>query len=254
MIPGANALNQVRRITLSICLALVAMLTVPAPGLLPVVAQESDQYQAELVEWAIDISGPNYELEGVDIEEYPHGRGERIYVSSVEDVGFVEISFFDDEDPPEQAIELMLRDFRSASSFMDVLERGVANDVNYAFARFQLETQVFGYLYIEVVEDVQGNTDVAQSFYSLDQDFLEQLDVARSEIQIDERPFLAEPVIGLEDLVAQDQALLASTPEPVPTPDQGSYTYQTADVDLVVEGNIEFDFPLRNRELDSTLR
>src|SRR5699024_661026 len=126
----------------------------------------------------------------------------------------------------------------------------VANDVNYAFARFQLETQVFGYLYMEVVEDVQGNTDVAQSFYSLDQDFLEQLDVARSEIQIDERPFLAEPVIGLEDLVAQDQALLASTPEPVPTPDQGSYTYQTVEVDLVVEGNIEFDFPLRNRELD----
>lgn len=242
--PGSTVVGRLR--ALVVCLTILAGLPVSAGF----AAQDDNVYEAELIDWTIEASGPNYMLQNVDLEEYPHGRGERIYITSVDSAGFVEVSFFDDEDSPEQTIELMLRDFESASRSLDVLDSGFADDVHYAFARFELEQGMSGYFYIEVAEDIDGNTDLSQSIYSIDADFLEQLEIARSEISLAGLSFLAAPVIDLDSIVRKDQALLASTPELVPTPDQGSYTFETNDAELVVRGNIEFDFPLINRELD----
>lgn len=226
------------------------MLVVTVPFVPASATQNGSDYETELLGWIIEVSGPNYVLENVALEEYPHGRGERVYITSLESAGFAEVSFFDDEDTPEQTIELMLRDFESASQSLEVLDSGYANAMHYAFARFTLEQGLSGYFYVEVAEDISGNTDLVQSIYTLDADFLEQVAIARSEISLDGLQFFADPVIDLETLVVEDQALLASTPEAVPTPDQGSYTYRTVDAELVVEGSIEFDFPLFNRELD----
>lgn len=236
-----------RRIRLVIaCLVLVASI----PFAVGAAAQPGTPYETELLGWNIDVTGPNYTLENVALEEYPHGQGERVYITSLESLGFVEISFFDDEDTPEQTVDLMLRDFDAASRSLEVLDSGFANDIHYALARFELEQGMAGYFYIEVAEDVVGNTDVSQSLYTLDSDFLEQLDLARSEISLEGLPFLAQPAIDLESKVSDDQVLLASTPEPIATPDQGNYTFRTTDVVLDVQGSIEFDFPLINRELD----
>lgn len=219
-------------------------------GTIAVSAQDQERYDAELMDWTIDVSGPNYVLQDVALEEYPHGRGERIYITSVDSAGFVEVSFFDDKDTPEQTIELMLRDFDAASTSLEVLDSGTEGGIHFALARFELAQGMRGYFYIEVAEDINGNVDLSQSIYSIDSDFVEQLEIARSEISLAGLPFLAEPVSDIEPLLAADQELLASTPEPIATPDQGSYTFDTNDAVLDVEGDIEFDFPLRNRELD----
>ena len=250
MVPGSVPRNATFRMMRPVRLIIAFLLILTGVGYAPVVAQQENVYETELLGWTIEVSGPSYVLQNADLEEYPHGRGERVYITSVDSAGFVEVSFFDDEDTPEQTIELMLRDFDAASRSLEVLDTGFANDLHYALARFELEQGMSGYFYIEVAEDIDGNTDFAQSIYSLDADFLEQLSLAREEISLAGLQFLAEPVLDLETLVSEDQARLASTPEPVPTPDQGSYTYETNGAGLEVEGHIEFDFPLITRELD----
>lgn len=251
MFSGKTPLSPSSVVTVPIRLVITVVLifaSLSAPS--GVAAQDSNEYEAELHDWTISVSGPNYVLQNVSLEEYPHGRGERIYVTSVESAGFVEISFFDDEDSPEQTIELNLRDFESASRSLEVLDRGFANDVHHALARFELEQGMSGYFYIEVAEDIDGNVDLAQSIYTLDADFLDQLDIARTEISLAGLAFLADPAIDLESIITEDRALLASTPVPAATPDQGSYTFETNDAELVVGGEIEFNYPLVNRELD----
>lgn len=250
MVSGTHSMNLSASISTRMRLLIVfALLVIPLNESV-VSAQSQNSYSAELMEWTIDVSGPNYVLQNADLEEYPHGRGERIYITSVDSLGFVEVSFFDDEDTPEQTIELMLRDFDAASRSLEVLDSGIENGIHYALARFELEQGMNGYFYIEVAEDINGNVDLSQSIYTLDVDFEEQLAIARSEISLAGLPFLADPVSDIETILLADQALLASTPEPMATPDQGSYTFGTNEAELVVQGDIEFDFPLTNRELD----
>lgn len=211
---------------------------------------ESDSYRTELLDWNISTTGPNYVLSDVALEEYPHGRGERIYITSVDSLGFVEVAFFDDEDTPEQTIDIMLRDFEAASTSFAVLDSGLANDIHYALARFDLGQGTYGYFYIEVAEDIDGNVDLAQSIYTLNTDFLEQLEIAREEISLGGLAFLANPVIDLPTIIADDTAMLESTPAPVATPQRGSFTFETRDAELVVDDPIEYDFPFSNNELE----
>lgn len=228
---------------------LVLLLIVIAPFTLAS-AQQENKYEAELLDWTIEVSGPSYVLQNVALEEYPHGRGERIYISSVESAGFAEVSFFDDTDTPEQTIEVNLRDFDASSSAFTVLESGVAEDIHYAFARFELRQGMKGYFYIEVAEDIDGNVDLAQSLYSLDSDFLEQVSLVREEVSMAGLPFLDDPVIDLAAIVKADRELLASTPEPIATPDHGNYIFESTNAELIVEGEVEFDFPLVDRGND----
>lgn len=168
----------------------------------------------ELIDSIIEIRGENYVLDRADLEEYPHGRGERIYISSLESKGFAEISFFDDEDSPEQTIAVMLSEFDSASVSFDVMEQGVVGSVYYALAHFRLPGYE-GYFYIEVAQDVDGNVDIQQNFYSLNADFSEQLALVRDDVTIDGVAFLQAPVIDVDGIVAEHaaiQATLAATP------------------------------------------
>ena len=211
---------------------------------------ESDPYRTELMDWSIAVSGPNYEMVEVALEEYPHGRGERVYIASVESLGFVEISLFDDDDSPEDTIDLMLRDFRAASQSLHVLDSGLSNNMHYALAGFELDQGIVGYFYIEVAEDIDGNVDLAQSIYTLDTNFLTQVDIARSEISMNGLPFLNEPVIDLESFIEADTVLRASTPEPVATPQHGTHVFETNATELVVDDPVEFDFPYTSGDLE----
>lgn len=243
MIQAATISNRLRMLV-------VLTLTIVPFAWAEVSAQEDGSYQAELIDWTIDVTGSDYVLQNVALEEYPHGRGERIYITSVDSAGFAEVSFFDDTDTPEQTIELNLSDFDAASNSLVVLERGAVGDIHYALARFELQQGMNGYFYIEVAQDIEGNIDLSQSLYSLDSDFLAQLELASSEISMAGLAFLQNPVIDLNAIVHADQDSLAATPQPVATPEQGSYTFEFADAVLVVEGAIGFDFPLANRDSD----
>lgn len=209
-----------------------------------------DPYKAELLDWKISVSGPNYVLENVALEEYPHGRGERIYVTSVESLGFVEIAFFDDQDTAEDSIDIMLRDFASASTSFAVIDSGVDGDIHLALARFQIDKRLNGYFYVEIAEDIDGNTDVMQSMYSLDSDFMEQLAIAREEIDLNGMAFFADPVVDIDVLIQADEALLVSTPEPVKTLRQGTFEYDSGPATLQVSGVIGYDFAFVNDTLD----
>lgn len=236
-------------------LTLVALLAVLHPiHYSPVVSAqqgtEDDPYRTELLDWSIAVTGPNYTLVDVALEQYPHGRGERVYIASVESLGFVEIALFDDNDSPEDTIDLMLRDFASASQSLNVLETGIVGQMHFALARFQLHQGPSGYFYIEVAEDIDGNVDLAQSIYTLDAEFLIQLDIARSEISLNGLPFLNEPVIDLDAIVAADIQLVASTPEPVTTPQRGTHVFETNSAQLVVDDPTSFDFPFTNSVLE----
>lgn len=244
-------LRNTRRIKLA--LILVVLLIGVAPGVSIIAAQTGtpdDPYRSEVLGWDIVVTGPEYVLETVALEEYPHGRGERVYITQVDSLAFVEVSFFDDDDTPEETIEIMLRDFRSASESLDVIDSGIVDGIHYAFARFDLGQSLYGYFYIEVAQDIDGNVDLAQSIYSVNSDFLEQIEIAREEISFNDFPYLSEPVVDLKSLVTADEALLASTPEPIATPDIGTFTFETNNTELVVDDPIEFDFPLTSGELE----
>lgn len=238
------------RAVFCVLLIVSSMMTLMAQPTAAQSGTSDDPYKAELLDWKISVSGPNYVLENVALEEYPHGRGERIYITSVDSLGFAEIAFFDDQDTAEESIDIMLRDFASASTSFSIVDSGIEGDIHYALARFQIDQDRTGYFYVEIAQDVDGNIDVMQSLYSLDADFIEQLTLARDEIDLDGMTFLADPVVDIAALIQADEALLASTPEPVVELKQGSFTYDSGPATLEVSGSIGYDFALDNETLD----
>ncbi|MCO5219369.1 MAG: hypothetical protein M9909_11140 [Thermomicrobiales bacterium] len=232
------------RITQLVKLLLVMMLCLGSSSV--VTAQEAQPMtiRPELIDSIIEIRGQNYVLDHADLEEYPHGRGERIYISSLESKGFAEISFFDDEDSPEQTIAVMLSEFESASSRFEVLKQGNVGSIYYALAHFRLPGYE-GYFYIEVAQDVDGNVDIQQNFYSLNADFSEQLALVREDVTIDGVPFLQAPVIDLDDIIAEhaaQQATLAATPV--------VETYVVRDTDVTIVSPVRSYNELSNDVLD----
>lgn len=227
---------------------IVACLVAPAPGVAAQSGTPSDPYEAALLDWSISVSGPNYVLEDVSLEEYPHGKGERIYITSVDSLGFAEVSLFDDADSPDQTMEIVLRDFESASSDFALLDSGGTNGVYYALARFEIDGTLTGYFYIEIAPDIDGNVDFVQSIYSLNSDFLTQVSIAREEIDLNGLAFLAQPAIDLNAAIAADEAMIESTPAATPEPDQ--FQFDSGPAQLSVNPPVKFDFPYMSGPLD----
>ena len=210
---------------------------------------ELTTYEAELMDWNIQIAWPNFALQDAALEEYPHGRGERVYVSGVDTLAFAEIAFFDDEDTPEQTIAVMLNEFESTSQSFAIIDQGVSEGSSYALARFQISDEFSGYFYIEVAPDVSENVDVAQSLYTINVDFLAQLTLAREEISVAGNAFLGEPAVDLEALITADQ--LTSTPTAQATPAVSGYVFQATGSELRVQPPVTFDYPLIQDDLEA---
>ena len=229
--------------------ALLLMLVPIGPALAAQAPDAETTYDAELLNWEIKVTGPTFALQDTALEEYPHGRGERIYVSGVDSLAFAEIAFFDDADTPDQTIDVMLSEFENTSQSFTTLDRGESDGVSYAFVKFQISDEFSGYFYIEVAPDVSGNTDFAQSLYTINEDFLTSLSLAQAEIIIQGNAFLGAPAIDLDAIVAAD--LAAATPLAQATPARTGYTFQTVDGELQVQPPVTYDYPLLTNHLEA---
>lgn len=243
------------RSTIHIIVRALLVAALVSASLVPVaqatqVGSASDPLKTEILDWRITVAGPNYALVDVALEEYPHGKGERIYIASIESLGFAEVSFFDDSDSAADTIDVMLSDFDAASQSLEVLARGEDDGIYYALARFHLNQGPMGYFYIEIAEDIDGNVDLAQSLYSLDAEFITQLEIVQAEISLNGLPFLINPVIDLQSHIQQDELNLAATPEPVANPNHGTHVFETRITELVVGPPIGIDFPINGPELE----
>ena len=171
-------------------------------------------YTSELTGWSVEVRGDHLLLDHTVVEEYPHGTGERFYLSSINRSGKAEISFFDDTDTPIITIDVLLAEFESRTSHLEVIERGSVASTTYALVSFRAQ-QTDGYYYIEVAQDVTGNVDMLQGFSGASTEFLTELGFARDDVTIDGAPFLGAPVVDLAAVVSAHQqrlAELAATP------------------------------------------
>lgn len=193
------------RLLATCALALPGLLTVGATANAQTPAAETVVYETELTGWDIEIEGSFWVLdeENTMVEHYEHGDGERVLIDHAQGGAFVEISFFDDTDSPEETIEIMLTDFEEDVDTWEVLDEGNEGDVYFALARFEVDDTI-GYFYIEVAEDVDGNIDLMQAISSTEEHFIEDVESATAHIIVDGEGFLAKPAIGdLEPAIEQ---------------------------------------------------
>ena len=245
----AKCLVNPRR-SLAAITVLLALLVAALPFIQPASARQDDQrLDTTLTGQEIRVTGPNFALDDIALEEYPHGQGERIYISSVNTRAFAEIAFFDDSDTPEQTINVMMADFESTAHQFAIVDSGINGSIFYALAWFQLSDEFSGYFYIEVAEDVDGTTDLAQSLYVINDDFWQQLQIASSEITLSNNAFLGETVIDVREAIADYESELASTPQATPGPED--YSYEWVDSTVTVVPPLSLDWNAKDEQLES---
>lgn len=235
---------------IAMLVALVIVLLPVNPGVSAQPGAEPTTFETEILEWDLRITGPNFALDDVALEEYPHGTGERIYVSSVNTLAFAEIAFFDDSDTPEQTIDVMLSEFEAASRDFTLIESGEIEGVYYALARFQVSAELAGYFYIEVAPDISENVDLVQSLYTLDADFVEQLQIASEEISVNGNAFLGETVIDVETVIAADASQQATAVAEA-TPARSSFAFRTTESVVDVRSPVSLDYDNDNGTLEA---
>jgi hypothetical protein len=194
-------------------------------------------YTSELTGWQVEVAGPDFALQDAALEEYPHGRGERITINGVDSLSYVEVAFFDDEDSPEETIAVTMREFQATSQRFTILDSGTAGGVSYALAVFQLNVNVTGYVYMQVEPDVTGNVDFAQSLFTLNLDFPEQLVLASGQITVGDHAFLDDPVIDVASRIAEH-----AEANPAVTPTRSSYDFETVNSTVDVNPPVSLDF------------
>lgn len=156
---------------------------------------EPDAYVSGLSDLEIEISGRDYEIYDAELQEYPHGEGEIVSISSL--TAFLQVAFFDDSDTNEQTLELFNESFASVVDDFEVIDEGGRRDTVYTFAATSYSDITF-YYYTSVTEDVVGNVDVLQSIYSADTTFFDDLAVAQEDISIGGDGFLS--TVEVDDL------------------------------------------------------
>lgn len=206
----------------------------------------SQAYTSELTEWKVEITGPDFALIDAVLENYPHGRGERITINGVSSQSYAEVAFFDDTDTPEETIAVTLREFQTTSQTLIVLDSGTSRGVSYTLATFRMNESVTGFFYMEVQPDVIGNVDVAQSLFTLNLDFPEQLSLASQQVSIDGRAFLGDPVTDVAGNIADYQ--LAN---PVATPTRSSYDFETVNSTIDVDPPVALDYSSNANSFES---
>lgn len=202
-------------------------------------------YSSELTGWDIGISGPEFALESTFLEEYPHGNGERIVISGLQNQAVVELAFFDDTDTPVQTIEVAMREVENTSREFHLIDSGETDDGAYALARIRVSINFSGYVYIQVDQDLQGNIDLYQSIYMLNLDYGDAIATASDEISINGDPFLNSPMIDVPDVIANDQEAIASA-----TPVHSEFQFTAFDSTIVTDPPISLNYDARTDVLE----
>lgn len=163
---------------------------------LPVVgsaAQSQDftpeSYVSTLSGFEITASGPAFEITGAELEHYETGEGEVINIESGSAVA--EVSFFDDEDTPDDSIDAYLDNLETSTTDFRAVDRSADGDVYHALVTFSYENVPFIY-YVQVTEDVIGNVDQFESFLSRADVFADEYPSAQEEIAVDGEGYLAD--------------------------------------------------------------
>lgn len=229
-------------------IAIVSLLVaLPVFGATQALAQDQEftpeLYTSELTGFDVEVTGPEYEITGATLEHYQTGDGEIVNIEG--ELATLEVSFFDDEDTPEDSIDAYLAGLDQSGLEFEELERDVDGDVTHAIVLIDYEGVEIVY-YMQVTEDVTGNVDLFETILT-GVDFIEDdMEVAQEELTIDGAPFMEN--VDATDIVAaveggssgaDDDATPEATSEPA-TPET-AVTFEIADVELGVSGTFQVD-------------
>lgn len=224
------------------------MLALPLFGVTQAAAQDQEftpeLYTSELSGFDVEVSGPAYEITGATMEHYQNGDGEIVNIEG--EVATLEVSFFDDEDQPDDSIDAYLSGMDQSGIEYEELDRGVDGDVTYSIVLINYEGTDILY-YMQVTEDITGNVDLFETILTGADFFEDDIQTAQEEIAIDGTPFMEEvdtdAILDVVDAggsgTNDDDATPDATTEPA-TP-QNSVTFELAGVDMDVAGDFEID-------------
>ena len=237
-----NSLSKKLRI------AIVSLLVaLPLFGTAHVGAQDQEftpeLYTSELSGFDVEASGPQYQITGAVMEHYQTGDGEIIDIEG--EVATLEVSFFDDEDAPDDSIDAYLSGLDGAGIEYEELERDVDGDVTYSIVVITYGGTEMIY-YVQVTEDITGNVDLFETILTGIDFFEEDLATAQEEVTIDGTPFMdTADIEGVLSVVegggsSSDDDESATPEDDDPTPDATtgvSVPFENAGVDLTVGGD-----------------
>ena len=237
-----NSLSKKLRI------AIVSLLVaLPLFGTAHVGAQDQEftpeLYTSELSGFDVEASGPQYQITGAVMEHYQTGDGEIIDIEG--EVATLEVSFFDDEDAPDDSIDAYLSGLDGAGIEYEELERDVDGDVTYSIVVITYSGTEMIY-YVQVTEDITGNVDLFETILTGIDFFEEDLATAQEEVTIDGTPFMdTADIEGVLSVVegggsSSDDDESATPEDDDPTPDATtgvSVPFENAGVDLTVGGD-----------------
>ena len=184
--------SSVKRMRNSVTFLVIGLMLGAAPGAAGQ-SQEFDPgfYESTLTGVQIEVSGPAYAITNVELQHYPEGEGEVVGIDSEVHIASLEVSFFDDPDTPLNTIDIYLGSVESLADEFEVRDRGTIGEVHYALAVMQYDGVDLVY-FMQVREDVVGNTDIFEAILTSPLTFEEELTDAQSEITIDGSTFMAE--------------------------------------------------------------
>lgn len=168
---------------------------------------EPDSYQPRMLDAGISVAGPVFEIEDVVVQLYSEGENEQIFITG--ELGdaddpvpaVLEISFFDDEDTPDETIELWVSALAEDMDALEIVDVGLDGDVFWYYVTGERDGLGQAY-YIQVQQDAVGNVDVLQSILTVDGAMADALRTAQDEIEIGDDPFLDDVDPGeMEQLI-----------------------------------------------------
>lgn len=148
-----------------------------------------DTYTSVLTDFEITVSGPVFAITDASLDHYRTGDGEIVSIES--DATIAEVSFFDDEDTPDDSLDAYLGNIEPAAQAFEVIDRSSNGNVYYAYAAFTYD-DVDMLMYAQVTEDVIGTVDLFEMVITGEDLFVEELAAAQQEIEVDGIPFLAD--------------------------------------------------------------
>ena len=163
-------------------------------GASPVAAGQSQEfdpnfYTSSMTGFDIDVTGPEYAISNVELQHYPSGEGEIIQIGADTLVATLEVSFFDDIDTPQDTLEIYLRSLETVADEYELVDRGIRGDYHYAMASVQYDGVEIVY-FIQVYEDLDGNTDLLEAIITGASMLENDLRIAQNEITINGVAFM----------------------------------------------------------------
>jgi hypothetical protein len=177
-------------------------------GATGVAAQDDDpdfeptSYQTIMTEEQIEISGDIFHISDVLRQNYPDGENEQVFFDGTlenELPAFLEVTWLDDSDTPDETIELWVSGLAEAEDIddLEIVDAGLDGDVYWYYVTGSISNQAIVF-YIQVTEDVEGNIDMLESVLTIDGSLVDAVEAAQDDIVIGDGAFLDD--VDLDDL------------------------------------------------------